>query len=199
MKRKLRSKEIKVRRQADILDAAAEIFAKTGYHLTDVEVIADRLGVGKGTIYRYFPTKQKLFTAVMEQMMKKLAGQMASKIGSITNPIDKLKAVIRSHMEFFGNNIHLLEIFIHYRSEYKIQSKKIYLKHYARGFRGTEKLVQQCVDLGLIKKIPPRAIANLLTDIFYGILFTTFLGVSKKSFLEKGKYLEEVFINNLLL
>ncbi|MFH1227244.1 MAG: TetR/AcrR family transcriptional regulator [Planctomycetota bacterium] len=199
MKRKLRLKEIKERRHADILDAAAEVFAKSGYHLTDVEIIAKKLSVGKGTIYRYFPTKHELFTAVMEQMMQRLAEEIAAKSMNITNPIAKLKAIMRSHIEFFSNNLHLLEIVIHYRSEYKTQSKKIYLKYYARGFNRAKALIQQCINQGLIKKIPSRAIANLLTDIFYGMLFTTLLGVSKKSFIEKGKYLEEVFINNLLL
>ncbi|MFH1226396.1 MAG: TetR/AcrR family transcriptional regulator [Planctomycetota bacterium] len=199
MKRRLLMKEIKERRHVDILNAAAEVFAKSGYHLTDVEVIARKLGVGKGTIYRYFPTKHKLFTAVMEQMMQRLAEEIMAKSMNISNPIVKLKTIMRSHMEFFSANLSLLEIFIHYRSEYKAQSKKIYLKYYARGFNKAEALIQQCINQGLMKKMPSRAIANLLTDIFYGMLFTTFLGVSKKSFREKGKYLEEVFINNLLL
>ena len=198
MKRRERIKQIKERRQVDILRAAAEVFAKSGYHLTDVDVIANKLGVGKGTIYRYFPTKHKLFTAVMEQMMHDLASRIVAGAGGITNPVAKLKAVIRSHMDFFEKHLHLLEIFVHYRSEYKTQSKQIYLKHYARGFRETAALIQECIDQKLMKPIPPRAIANLLIDIFYGILFTTFLGVSRKTFRKKGKYMEEVFINNLL-
>jgi AcrR family transcriptional regulator len=199
MKRKERIKRIKEQRQVDILKAAAGVFAKSGYHLTDVEVIADKLGIGKGTIYRYFPSKHRLFTAVMEQMMHDLASRIASGARDITNPLDRLKSVIRSHMNFFEKHLHVLEIFVHYRSEYKEQSKQIYLKHYARGFHETAALIQKCIDQKLMKPIPPRAIANLLIDIFYGILFTTFLGVSKKTFREKGRYMEEVFINNLLL
>lgn len=199
MKRKELIKEIKQRRRKDILTAATDAFARNGYHLTDVEVIADRLSVGKGTIYRYFPSKEKLFTAVMEQMMHQLADEIAANADGITNPIERLKTVIRSHMDFFSRNFGLMEIFIHYRSAYKEHSKSIYMKYYGRGLKRVEALIQKCIDQKLIKDIPARAVTNLLVDVFYGILFTTFLGGNKQTFKEKGKYLEEVFINNLLL
>ncbi|MBI4712592.1 MAG: TetR/AcrR family transcriptional regulator [Planctomycetes bacterium] len=208
MKRQERIKEIKARRYQEILDAATGIFARHGYHLTDVEVIADKLGVGKGTIYRYFPTKEKLFTAIMEQMMHQLAGIIAAKAQGISNPLERLRAVIRGHMEFFEKNMHILEIFVHYRSEYKEKAREIYMRHYSRGFKRTQALVHECIDKGLIKAPslprPPmlhrgtqagaKLCASILIDICYGILFTTFLGASKRVFREKGRYLEELLL-----
>ncbi len=199
MKRSERIKTIKEQRRREILKVASDVFARNGYHLTDLEVIADKLAVGKGTIYRYFPSKEKLFTAVMEQMMHQLADVIAANADGITNPIERLKTVIRSHMDFFSRNLNLLEIFVHYRSEYKHHSKFLYLKYYGRGFKKVESLIQRCIEQKLMKNMPPRAVTNLLIDVFYGILFTTFLGGNKQSFKEKGEYLEEVFINNLLL
>ena len=102
-------------------------------------------------------------------------------------------------MEFFENNFQLIELFIHYRSEYKDKFKPIYLKHYARCLNKAEALIRECIDQRLMKNISPRATTNLLMDIFDGMIFSTFLGGNKKTFREKGKYLEEVFINNLLL
>jgi len=195
MKRQERIKAIKEKRREDILSAAAELFAKSGYHLTDVEVIADKLGVGKGTIYRYFPTKEKLFTAVMEQMMHNLSGIIMARTENITNPQERLRAVFRAHIEFFENNMGLLEIFVHYRSEYKDKARVLYLKHYGAGFRKTQELLQECIDQGLIKDVSSaRIAASILIDIFYGMLFTTFLGVSRKTFREKGRYLETLLL-----
>ncbi|MEW6027362.1 MAG: TetR/AcrR family transcriptional regulator [Planctomycetota bacterium] len=198
MKRSERIKSIKEQRRREILEAASDVFARNGYHLTDVDVIAGNLGVGKGTIYRYFPSKEKLFTAVMEQMMHKLAAEIAANAEGITNPVERLKTVIRSHMDFFSRHFNLLEIFVHYRSEYKGHSRTLYTRYYGRGLARVESLIQKCIDQKLMKNIPARAVTNLLIDVFYGILFTTFLGGNKQTFKEKGKYLEEVFINNLL-
>jgi len=52
------SGDIKIRREEEILEAAAIFFAECGYSEADTQTLADRLGVGKGTIYRYFPSKR---------------------------------------------------------------------------------------------------------------------------------------------
>ena len=44
-----------------ILEAALEIFSQKGFHPATTDEIAERAGVGKGTLYRYFETKDKLF------------------------------------------------------------------------------------------------------------------------------------------
>jgi AcrR family transcriptional regulator len=52
------------RNRARILDAAEEIFAVEGIEVP-VDLIAERAGVGVGTLYRHFPTKEKLCEAVL--------------------------------------------------------------------------------------------------------------------------------------
>ena len=53
-------------RRADILRAAFEEFCGGGYDRTRMEHIARRAGIGKSTIYEYFPSKTELLTAVGE-------------------------------------------------------------------------------------------------------------------------------------
>ena len=54
----------KEQRPGQILEAAFEEFAESGYAAARVEDIARRVGVTKGTIYFYFPSKEELFKAV---------------------------------------------------------------------------------------------------------------------------------------
>lgn len=51
-----------------ILDAAIAIFAEKGYRGADVQLIADRVGVGKGTVYRNYGTKEDLFWAAVAEV-----------------------------------------------------------------------------------------------------------------------------------
>ncbi|MBB3134506.1 AcrR family transcriptional regulator [Rhizobium pisi] len=53
--------ERRARRPHEILEAAFEEFAAKGYAATRVEDVATRLGITKGTVYLYFPTKDVLF------------------------------------------------------------------------------------------------------------------------------------------
>ena len=59
-------------RPAELLEAAAACFGETGYQATRVEEIASRAGVTVGTVYRYFPNKEALFAAVLDESRKAL-------------------------------------------------------------------------------------------------------------------------------
>jgi AcrR family transcriptional regulator len=52
------------RNRARILDAAENVFAVEGIEVP-VDLIAEKAGVGVGTLYRHFPTKEKLCEAVL--------------------------------------------------------------------------------------------------------------------------------------
>jgi AcrR family transcriptional regulator len=59
------------RNRARVLDVAYETFAAEGLSVP-IDEIARRAGVGAGTIYRHFPTKEALFQAVIEDQMQRL-------------------------------------------------------------------------------------------------------------------------------
>ena len=48
-----------------LLDAAAAAFVEHGFHRTQMDDVAERLGVSKGTIYRTVDSKESLFAAVI--------------------------------------------------------------------------------------------------------------------------------------
>ena len=56
-------------RREEILDAATELFAQHGYSDAVTQALAERLQVGKGTLYRHFPSKQELFLAAADRVI----------------------------------------------------------------------------------------------------------------------------------
>jgi AcrR family transcriptional regulator len=65
-----------VRNLAKILDAAEAVFAAEGLAVP-VDEVARRAGVGVGTIYRHFPTKEALFEAIVRARFEKLVDRAA--------------------------------------------------------------------------------------------------------------------------
>jgi AcrR family transcriptional regulator len=55
-----------------ILEAALELFAERGFYGTPVPLIAERAGVGAGTIYRYFENKEALVNALYQKWKEDL-------------------------------------------------------------------------------------------------------------------------------
>src|SRR5687767_8065695 len=58
-----------------IMAAALELFEERGFHGTAVPLVAERAGVGAGTLYRYFENKEALVNALY-QKWKGLLGTM---------------------------------------------------------------------------------------------------------------------------
>ena len=56
-----------------ILRAATQVLAEQGYQAATMDAIADRAGIGKGTLYEYFRDKQDLFFAVFDDYIASMA------------------------------------------------------------------------------------------------------------------------------
>ena len=73
-------------RPSEIVAAALASFAERGYAATKLEDVAAAAGISKGTIYLYFPTKEHLFRAVVEQAVlpnvEAAEGDLAAHTGS---------------------------------------------------------------------------------------------------------------------
>lgn len=63
------SKPPEIRKQ-EIIDTAMRVFYEKGYENTSLEDIAKEMGVVKGLVYRYFSSKQELFSIAMEQYVR---------------------------------------------------------------------------------------------------------------------------------
>src|SRR5215470_3832255 len=85
-----RDESLTARRQEEILDAAARIFAKVGFADADLQVVADELGVSKGTLYHYFPSKRELFLACADWGMRRLKEQVESGVAGLDDPLLKV-------------------------------------------------------------------------------------------------------------
>jgi AcrR family transcriptional regulator len=64
-----------------VLEAAESVFASEGISVP-VDVIAERAGVGVGTLYRHFPTKEKLFEAILIDRIADIAADARARVDS---------------------------------------------------------------------------------------------------------------------
>jgi AcrR family transcriptional regulator len=77
-----------------ILDSAHQVMLAGGYRGTTMPAIADRAGVSVGLLYRYFASKEELYLAMCEAVTQSQLDELATHIGSIVDPRDRLAAAI---------------------------------------------------------------------------------------------------------
>jgi AcrR family transcriptional regulator len=97
------------RNREKILAAAAAAFAESGLE-SQIEDIARRAGVGVGTVYRHFPTKDALVGALAEAHFDRLAGTMEAALTEGGDPWDVFAAAIRRAAEPAAGDVAWCEI-----------------------------------------------------------------------------------------
>src|SRR5215831_7080223 len=87
-----------VRNRERVLEAAKAVFSAGGPEAS-LEAVAKRAGVGIGTLYRHFPTRESLFEAVYRREVEQLS-ELAEQLKSAKDPVDALRRWLRSNVEF---------------------------------------------------------------------------------------------------
>lgn len=59
-------------KKKDILTASVQIFAEKGFHAAGIADIAQKLGMGHGTFYRYFKNKEDIFDSAVNEILKEI-------------------------------------------------------------------------------------------------------------------------------
>ena len=87
-----------VRNRERVLEAAKVVFSAGGAEAS-LEAVARAAGVGIGTLYRHFPTREALFEAVYRREVQQLA-DLAEQLKQEAKPIDALRQWMRSIVKF---------------------------------------------------------------------------------------------------
>jgi len=88
-----------VRNRERVLEAAREVFSAGGADDASLEAVARAAGVGIGTLYRHFPTREALFEAVYRREVQHLA-DLAEQLKQEAQPVDALRRWMHSNVKF---------------------------------------------------------------------------------------------------
>jgi AcrR family transcriptional regulator len=111
-------------RWAQILDVAAQVFFEKGYDATSLQDIANRTGILKGSIYYYIETKEDLLANLLREAHEKGLRAIRPIAESAADPIQRLAAMIRSHIDYVCNDRARTAVFLHERQRLSPQKRK---------------------------------------------------------------------------
>src|SRR5215475_11243961 len=88
-------------RRQSIVEAAAALFAKIGFNDCEMQRVASRLRIAKGTLYLYFTSKEELFNACVDWEMQQMQAALAAATEGVTDPFDRIAKAILAYLTFF--------------------------------------------------------------------------------------------------
>jgi AcrR family transcriptional regulator len=189
---------LKADRTRQILDAAARLFAKHGFADADTQLLADDLGIGKGTLYRYFPSKKALFLAAADRVMRQLRAEIDKSIDGVADPLDRIAVAIKTFLAFFADNPDFVELLMQERAYFKDRKEPTYFQHRKVNVERWKDLYRQLMDDGRIRRMPVERITDVLSDAVYGRMFTNYFTGNRKPFdVQASEILDVVFVGIL--
>jgi AcrR family transcriptional regulator len=95
-----------------LVEAACTVFAEKGYASTRVAEIAERAGVGKGTVYEYFSSKEELLFAVFESINADISSRMNNALAAGGSTEEQLYNVLRLGAEVISEQVELQPVIL---------------------------------------------------------------------------------------
>lgn len=95
-----------------ILEAAVEVFAGKGYHEARVDEIVEASKTSKGAVYSYFPSKERIFLALVDEFARLLEEQLKEAMAREDSEIQRVDAALETCLDTFGRYRKLAKIFL---------------------------------------------------------------------------------------
>ncbi len=106
------SDDDRARKRQSILDAAAYEIARLGYERANINTIAERAGIGRGTIYLYFTSKEEVLSALLDAIGRQIDDMVTSALTAELSWSDRLVSLARSFAAFARDHEDFLRVHV---------------------------------------------------------------------------------------
>ena len=181
-------------RKEEILRTATELFAEHGFSDAITQALADRLQLGKGTIYRHFPSKRDLFLAAADRVMRKMQEKILASIAGVEDGLEQVSRGIMAFLSFFVEHPEYVELLIQERAQFKDRKRPTYFEHREVNVVRWRELYARLIAEGRVRDLPVERITNVVGNLIYGTMFTNyFIGQAKPVEEQAQEILDVVF------
>jgi AcrR family transcriptional regulator len=179
-----------------ILDFCSEKFVSEGFYKTTVDEIAQEIHISKNTIYKYFPNKENLIWAAIENIIARVSTKITTVLDSDDNALEKLVkmlGILSSNIIRFTDKW-LRDMQIHapllWEKVDSIRQKIMY--------KNISKIIRQGQKEKLFKDYPAELIITIFVSSLRGVVSPQFLLNVNFTNREALRYSLEILLNGIL-
>jgi len=148
-----------------ILEAAARVFSGRPFHEVLIDDVATAAGVGKGTIYRYFPTKDDLFFAAILHSFDRLSDALAQSLAQETSPRRRLERIAREVLSFSWGRRDLFTLLLNDERRFAKRDEELQKRREA-----VSRLAQEAILEGIRRREFRGIDARIGAELFRGMI-----------------------------
>jgi AcrR family transcriptional regulator len=138
-----------------VLEAAEAVFAEHGYHEASIVKITEAAGVGQGTFYLYFSSKQEVFDELVRDLNRRVRHSMKEASAKGKTRLEAEQLGFRAYFRFTAEHPALYRII----RQAEFVSPDMLRYHYDRLSSGYIEALRDAVERGEIAELDPEVAA----------------------------------------
>ncbi len=193
----------KEKKKREILRSALKVFSQRGIHDFKMIQVAQAAGVGKGTLYEYFPSKEDIVIGSFELMLEDFEAHLEQRLGSLTKPVDQVRQYFFAGFEFFVLQKRRLDVlFDFYAAGLPRRDGTPLLQNMAGNYRLAVDylagIIQRGIDQGDFRPVDATIAASSLLAMLDGLLFQSALGMTPIGERKLPEKICDIYLGGLL-
>lgn len=156
------------KKRAQILAAASRIFASRVYHLVTMDAIAHEGRVGKGTLYRYFPSKEELYLAIVDEAFALLIDRLERERAAAVPAATALCRMIEAIVETFTQHLPFFRLVNGSEGRLLLRKKQVILARRAHIARLLGEILDRGTEEGAFRKVDGTLAPSMLIGMVWG-------------------------------
>lgn len=153
-----------------ILAAAQEVFSQKGFHQATMDEIAERAEVGKGTIYRHFPSKENLFHQLIQIRLKELEEDAERILDSDDDVLSMIEKYFHIYFEFFDRNQGLYRVMVHEHPDLDERLQDLYVEKIMRRIPHLKRKIREARQQGILKDVNFHTVFHGVMGFIHGVI-----------------------------
>lgn len=150
------------KRRREILNAATEIFSRFGYYGAKMEDIAKKAGIGKGTIYSYFDSKEALFYEMIKHAIEEYEKGLDKALNIEATLEERLHVLCKFHGKYLSKYIDITQIIMMEREVFSKDLVKELIGEKTRLFNRVKNAVKDAIYSGELREDLDPHLASII-------------------------------------
>jgi len=191
-------------KRLEIMNAAMKVFARSGVVNTKMAEIAEAAGIGKGTIYEYFRSKDEIFSHAFELFFQEIKTALDDISQSKTDPETRIRQIVKASLvDFTSGNEQFLQLLMDFWAE-GIRNKNddngqvLNLERVYTEFRtAIAVILDDGIRRGVFRSVDTNIAASTLIGVLDGLYLQWIINPSVFEFEEVSDFLAENFLRGI--
>lgn len=183
-----------IQREIQILTAATKIFAKKDYYQVTMDEIAQDLKVGKGTLYRYYHSKEELYFSIINRGLETLYNYTKRETDKEQDTLLKIKKLLFCGLRFFEKNRPFVKLFFQEEIKFREKGMTECKETLSKSTKLTERLIWDAQLEGRVRIVDVSLCASLLVGTMKQIFLKSIEEATELPVAEITDFIYEAFL-----